>query len=56
MKEIWDIKLYEYDNGSYAVRITGEGKSIKAKGRTPQEAYKNAERELVIKPAFFIID
>ena len=56
MEEIWAIRLFQYDSKSYAVRITGEGQSVKAQGRTPYEAYHNAEIKLVIKPGFFLAD
>ena len=54
MKELWKITLFEYEEGGFAVRITGCGNSSKGKGRTPFEAYRNAEIKLIIKPAFFI--
>lgn len=54
MKTIWDIKLYEYAEGGYAVRIAGGGQIVKRKGQTPYEAYRNAEMQFIFQPAFFI--
>jgi hypothetical protein len=53
MKFLWDISLYEMARG-YRCVIKGDGKTVTGQGETPYGAYRSAEIQLVIKPAFFL--
>jgi hypothetical protein len=47
---IWSLTLYELDRGGFSVAIKGNGHKVVGKGRTPQEAHRAAEIQLVVKP------
>jgi hypothetical protein len=45
----WSITLYQTAKG-YRVVIKGDGHTVTGEGRTPQEAHRAAEGQLVVKP------
>jgi len=52
MRLIWNIRMSVLGNGRYVVAIQNEnGGRVRGEGRTPYDAYRAAEIQLVIKPA-----
>lgn len=49
MRFIWSLTLYQTAKG-WRVKICGDGRTVEGNGRTPQEAHRSAECQLVIKP------
>lgn len=49
MRFIWSLALYQTAKG-WRVTIKGDGRTVDGNGRTPQEAHRAAECQLVIKP------
>lgn len=49
MTFIWSLTLYELAKG-FRVVIKGNGHTVQGEGRTPQEAHRAAEIQLVVKP------
>lgn len=46
---IWSLTLHQTAKG-YRVVIKGDGHTVTGDGRTPQEAHRAAEIQLVVKP------
>lgn len=55
LNRVWTLHLYETPQGDHVCKIIdARGHTVKADGRLPNQAYRRAEAQLAVKPAFFL--